>query len=322
MPSTISREIIEEKILENLMEYQDVFIEFQSYFCVGLYKRYQNIENGNLALYFAKQVHQDILRQKDYDLNFNCSFKKFWENHKLFNPIKNSLIKIANEICLPKETTRRKIAQLIKKKVLSKKNNYIGWLPNEQYKENYNLFISEEIENLSRIFIFVTKKINLSITSETITEELKKKFNFYWFHYLSTQLKYLKLWSVQIKDLELFFILLQVVNIFSSKTKKDNLLRKQVYNNPSAIKNFSDASISATSISEVTGISRATCIRKLENLVKLKFILKDKISKRYYLSSLSFSENLISKKITQEATKIFNDFYFICIRAMFVKNSS
>jgi CTP-dependent riboflavin kinase len=322
MPSTISREIIEEKILENLMEYQDVFIEFQSYFCVGLYKRYQNIENGNLVLYFAKQVHQDILRQKDYDLNFNCSFKKFWENHKLFNPIKNSLIKIANEICLPKETTRRKIAQLIKKKVLSKKNNYIGWLPNEQYKENYNLFISEEIENLSRIFIFVTKKINLSITSETITEELKKKFNFYWFHYLSTQLKYLKLWSVQIKDLELFFILLQVVNIFSSKTKKDNLLRKQVYNNPSAIKNFSDASISATSISEVTGISRATCIRKLENLVKLKFILKDKISKRYYLSSLSFSENLISKKITQEATKIFNDFYFICIRAMFVKNSS
>ena len=195
-------------------------------------------------------------------------------------------------------------------------------MPNEQYKENYNLFISEEIENLSRIFIFVTKKINLSITSETITEELKKKFNFYWFHYLSTQLKYLKLWSVQIKDLELFFILLQVVNIFSSKTKKDNLLRKQVYNNPSAIKNFSDASISATSISEVTGISRATCIRKLENLVKLKFILKDKISKRYYLSSLSFSENLISKKITQEATKIFNDFYFICIRAMFVKNSS
>ena len=99
-------------------------------------------------------------------------------------------------------------------------------------------------------------------------------------------------------------------------------MRKQVYNNPSAIKNFSDASISATSISEVTGISRATCIRKLENLVKLKFILKDKISKRYYLSSLSFSENLISKKITQEATKIFNDFYFICIRAMFVKNSS
>ena len=121
MPSTISREIIEEKILENLMEYQDVFIEFQSYFCVGLYKRYQNIENGNLVLYFAKQVHQDILRQKDYDLNFNCSFKKFWDNHRLFNPTKNSLIKIANEICLPKETTRRKIAQLIKKKSLVRK---------------------------------------------------------------------------------------------------------------------------------------------------------------------------------------------------------
>ena len=322
MPSTISREIIKEKILENFMEYQDLFTEFQSYFCVGLYKRYQNIENGNLVLYFAKQVHEDILRQKDYDLNFNFSLKNFWENHKLFNPTKNSLIKIANETCLPKETTRRKIAQLIKQKVLSKKNNYIGWLPNEQYKENYNLFINEEIDNLSRILIFVVKKINLSITSEIITEELKKKFSFYWFHYFSTQLKYLKLWSVQIKDLELFLILLQVVNIFSSKTKKNNLSHEQIYNNPSVINNFSNASISATSISEVTGIPRATCIRKLENLVKLKFILKDKISKRYYLFSLSVSDNLISKKITQEATKIFSDFYFICIRAMFVKSSN
>ena len=41
--------------------------------------------------------------------------------------------------------------------------------------------------------------------------------------------------------------------------------------------------ISATSVSEVTGIPRATCIRKLESLSKAKFIKKDPLSKRYNL---------------------------------------
>ena len=41
--------------------------------------------------------------------------------------------------------------------------------------------------------------------------------------------------------------------------------------------------ISATSVSEVTGIPRATCIRKLERLSKAKFVKKDPLSKRYNL---------------------------------------
>ena len=45
------------------------------------------------------------------------------------------------------------------------------------------------------------------------------------------------------------------------------------------LKEFISASISATSISEVTKIPRATCVRKLETLVKLKVISQDKIQK-------------------------------------------
>ena len=322
MPSILSRKLIEEKILEHFVAYSDVFIEFQSNFCIGQYKHYQNLENGNLVLYFAKQAHQDILRQKDYDPNFNFSFEKFWENHKLFSPTKNSIIKIAKETYLSKETARRKILQLLKQKVLSKKNNNIGWLPNEQYKESYNLFIHEEIKNLSKVLIFICKKLNFPTTSEKIIGEIKKKFNFYWFHYLSTQLKYLKLWSIQLKDLELFFIATQIINIFVKKSKEKNFSHEKIFNDPSIIKNFEDVSINATSISEVTGIPRGTCIRKLEHLVKLGFIAKNQISKRYYLSYLSISKNLISKKITQEATILFSDFYFICLRAMFAKTSS
>ncbi len=318
----LSAKTIENKILENYFEYQNLFIEFQSKFLSSLYFRYQSIENGNLALYYAKQTHQDILRQKDYNLNFDLSYEKLWINHNEINPRQIPIIKIATETHLPKETTRRKILQLIKQKVLNKKNRNIGWLPNEKYKQSYNLFINEEIKDVTKLICFVSEKINLFISSEATTKELKKKFSFYWFHYLDAQLKYFSLWSKQFKDLDLILIFLQVACLFISKAKKKNLSHKALYNDPSLLKEFISASISATAISEVTKIPRATCVRKLETLVKLKIILKDEITKRYYMIPYALEENLISQKKTKDVVKLFSEFYFICLRAITIRTSN
>ena len=315
----LSTKIIKEKILDNYIDYQYLFLEFQSKLLTNLYSRYQSVENGNLVLYFAKQTHQDILRKKEYDLNFNISYEKFWENHNVTEPQQKSLIRIAEETLLPKETIRRKILQLIKQKVLSKKNKNIGWLPNELYKQSYNLFIEKEISDVCKLISYVCEKINLSIPREQLVHEIKERFSFYWFHFLGTQLKYLRLWSKQFKDQELIIIFLQVAHLFSSRAKKKNLTYKDIYDNPSLLKNFISASISATSISEVTKIPRATCVRKLEFLVKLKVVSKDKISKRYYCIPETISENLVSRKITEEVVEIFSEFFFICIRAIKIK---
>jgi hypothetical protein len=319
MSSSLSPEIIQDTIFENFIEYQDIFIQFQSNFLAGLYKRYQGVETGSLVLYFAKFAHQDILRQKDYDLNFNIDFENFWENHKLVSPTKNPIIKIAEDAALPKETARRKILQLINQKVLSKKNSNIGWFPNEQYKKSYNLVVQNEIKEVSSLLHYICKKMDLPISKDIVEKELKKKFNFYWFHFLNTQLEYLKLWRAQLKDLELVLIGLQVTSIFALRAKEKNLSYEKIYNNPSMIKEFSWASINATSVAEVTGIPRGTCIRKLENLVKLKMFEQDNNSKRYFLVSSSTSKDLISKKITQDVTKTFSKFYFLCIRALTAK---
>jgi len=316
MSQSLTPKLIEDQILQNFVEYQDSFIQFQSNFFTGLYKRYQGLENGCLVLYFARQTHQQILRKKDYDLNFNIGFEKFWENHELVSPRKKSIIKIASSTSLPKETARRKILQLIQQKVLSKKNKNIGWLPNKQYKESYNLIIEKEIKDLSPLLIYICKKLNIFISKETVEKELKEKFNFYWFHFTSTQIEYLKVWGAQIKDLELVLISLQITSVFASRAEKNNLSHKKIYNHPSVIKDFNSASITATSVSEVTGIPRATCIRKLSHLVKLKMIGQDPFSKRYYLLPTSISENLISKEITLKITKIFSEFYFTCLRGM------
>jgi hypothetical protein len=316
MSQSLTPKLIEDQILQNFVEYQDSFIQFQSNFFTGLYKRYQGLENGCLVLYFARQIHQQILRKKDYDLNFNIGLEKFWENHELVSPRKKSIIKIASSISLPKETARRKILQLMKQKVLSKKNKNIGWFPNKQYKESYNLIIEREIKDLSSLLIYICKKLNISIPKETAEKELKENFNFYWFHFTSTQIEYLKIWGAQIKDLELVLISLQIISIFASRAGKKNLSHKKIYNDPSVIKDFNSASINATSVSEVTGIPRATCVRKLSDLVKLKMIGQDTFSKRYYLLPTSISENLISKEVTLKITKTFSEFYFICLRGI------
>ena len=314
-----SSKIIKDNILSNYIEYQYLFVESQSKFLSSLYSSYQSVENGNLVMYYEKETHQDILREKDYDLNFNISYEKFWENHLKINPKRRSLIKIAEDTFLPKETVRRKILQLIKKKVLGKKDKCIGWLPSEEYKKNYNLFVNEEIESVARQINFICKKLNYFIAKEEITKELKENFSFYRFHYLGAQIKYLNLWTEQFKDSELVLIFLQVVNLFASKAKDKNITHKNLFDNPNLFKEFITASISATSISEVTKIPRATCVRKLEHLVKLKMVSQDKISKRYYIIPDATADNLISQEITDKVVAIFSNLYFICVRAIKAK---
>ena len=206
--------------------------------------------------------------------------------------------------------------QLIKQKVLNKKNKIIGFLPDEKYKQSYNLFINREIYNVCKLIKFICKKINFSISNEEIEKEIKEKFSFYWFHYLGTQLKYLRSWNKVFNDLEIVLIFMQVANLFVSITKEKNLSSSDVLEDPSIHKDFKKASISATSVSEASGIPRATCVRKLEILVRLKIVSQDNISKRYYIIPSAFSEGFISQKNLEDVVKFFSEFYFICIKAI------
>ena len=77
--------------------------------------------------------------------------------------------------------------------------------------------------------------------------------------------------------------------------------------------------ISATSVSEVTGIPRANCIRKLEKYIKMKVIEKNPITKRYNLvpsqikSTSSDNPTLDGMKHTID---IFSEFSSIVLRSL------
>ena len=53
-----------EKILsENFVKLMPTFYEMQSSFLSGLYKRYGDLEGGNIVIFFARDLHLEILRK-------------------------------------------------------------------------------------------------------------------------------------------------------------------------------------------------------------------------------------------------------------------
>ncbi len=78
--------------------------------------------------------------------------------------------------------------------------------------------------------------------------------------------------------------------------------------------------ISATSISEVTGIPRANCIRKLEKYIKINAIEKDPVTKRYILipgqikSALSPANPILDG--IKETINVFSEFSSMLIKSL------
>ncbi len=277
---------IQKNLFDNFFKLMPTFYEMESNFLSGVYKRYGDLEGGNIIIFFARDCHLEILRKREKDLDFDLSLDKFWNNHKEVRQGKRKIILVSQETGLPKETARRKILNLIKLKHLKRiDKNKLFWEPTSENKETYMGIINEEINYLSKFIYEQAKLLSLNLPLSKIEKEIKKNYSFYWYHYLNVQLEYIKYWQYKLNDLEMLLISLQVIiqslNFIKKKSNDPNNL---VLNKISKNLSIKDANISATSVSDITGIPRATCIRKLDKFVKLNMLEKDKSSKRYYLS--------------------------------------
>ena len=317
----IEKSNIEKMLTENFIKLMPTFYEMQSTFLSGLYKRYGDLEEGNIVIFFARDLHLEILRKRETDLSFNLSLDNFWNNHKDIDQAKKKIIYVSKKTGLPKETARRKLIDLIKKKHIKKGDkNKIFWEPASDQKESYIKIIEEQIVSLSKFIYEQGKFLNLNLSYTKIQKEIKNNYSFFWYHYLNFQLEYIKFWQEKLKDLEMLLIGLQAqiqtINFLSKKTSGDfnyfflNKIPKEI--------NIKDANISATSISEVTGIPRPTCIRKLDKFVKMKFIEKDRLTKRYHLllGQLNTNSGIPALEGMRKTINIFSQFSSIVLKGL------
>jgi hypothetical protein len=313
---------IHKNLSENYMKLMPSFYEMESSFLSGVYKRYGDLEGGNIVIFFARDCHLKILRKRENDLNFDLSLDKFWKNHKDVEQSRKKIILVSKETGLPKETTRRKIFDLIKKKHIKKiEKNKLFWEPASELKETYIKIIEEEINSLSRFIHEQTKTLSLNLPLNKIEKEIKNNYSFYWYHFLNIQLIYIKFWQEKLKDLEMLLIALQTIiqTLSHSKRKKLAESAKGLQQIKTA-KNISieeKADISAKSISDITGIPRATCIRKLDKFVKMKILEKDKKTRRYFLLNNEETLNpMLDTAWLKQKIALLADFSSIVIRGL------
>ena len=134
------------------------------------------------------------------------------------------------------------------------------------------------------------------------------------------------MWQEKVKDIDLIFIAIQAL-IPTLKTKKNNAGSNNFDNIYTIIGKFdaknvsNNNTISATSISEISGIPRATCIRKLDKLVSLGMLVRETKSKRYHVNQNSSerSKHILKKENVYETVCIFSDFLSIVLSSL-VKN--
>ena len=239
------------------------FYETQSAFLSAVYKKYKNIETANIVLCFARNMHLQILRQRENNLNFDVSLKNFWINFNHISKPEEKISSIVNITGIPKETTRRKIKNLLNSGIISNGSNkkcYI-WNFTSKDKELYVKNVNEQISYLARFIAKFSGSLNLSLNMKIIEEELRSQFSFYWYHFLSSQLIWLRMWQSKLKDNDLLLISLQATiptlqfaEKHSGDFNVDNIFK--IIGKTRTDINFVEAAVSATTVSEVTGIPR------------------------------------------------------------------
>jgi len=226
-----------------------------------------------------------------------------------------NVMAISNDLNIPKETARRKINELqelgaikkLNKKIVIDRNTWPSIKPEETMER-----MSRFLATLSKM-VFNERLISEPINSENITETSKEYFSFIWKLYYEMQMPMLLGFKKYFGDLETFHIhgiclsnhALNSKRNDNSEMSKEFYLYKYFFNDK---KNLSG--ISAMSISDITGIPRATVIRKLNKLIKGNFLTIN--SKKHYSVTGVHRKKLLEvqqitfKNLSKLASSIYN----------------
>jgi len=264
---------------KNFTSIQPIWVPIQMRWMNNLYRTFHDYEKFLIIMYLMTKTF-DYYSKNFVKLNYDDFFSQNEVEVETLN-----IMEISNALNTPKETTRRKINELeelgaIKKsnkKIIIDRNAWPSMKPEESIK-NMAFFLS----TLSKI-LFEEGFMLEQITSENIIKTVKDNFSFVWKLYYEMQMPMLLTFKKIHGDFETFHVhgiclsnhALNAQKIDNSKMSKELYLDKYFFGD-----NQEFPGINAMSISDISGIPRATVIRKLNKLVKGKFLTID--SKKHY----------------------------------------
>jgi len=258
------------------------WIKFQQEWVNNIYNRFKDHEKYLILMYLISKTWQNTSNLFKF-----YSIDEYYSQNEIDLP-NISLSEISINLDIPKETIRRKLIELEKKNIIKRDGQKI-------ILAQLALSLQKPKTSIKTLSIFFEKLSILLSTQDwfgpsTRREDVEIYFNKYytvfWNRYFKFQIPFLTRWKSVFGDLESWMIwanigINQSINfekISQDLNKEINLLGDKNENRflNNLKENEPRQGVNASSIADVSGIPRATVMRKLKKLLSKKIIKRNK----------------------------------------------
>jgi len=304
--SEINKDLMSKITYKNFNDVSPYFYKLITEWMSDAYKLFNDMDKFLIMIYMINTDFEFYRRN-----NLNIKYEDFYNEKSLEVP-KIKLSKISEDLGIPKESVRRKISFLEKKKIIRKKGKqiFIDRTAYEFQKPNNTL---KNLSQMLRAFSKILKKENLldeTFDNLEISRMIKNNFSFCWYQFFKFIFAYCFRWRKYFGDLEIMLIGITIA--FNSVTTASVKLRgveSYIDKWREQILQSNERGINAMSISDITGIPRPTVIRKIKNLIKLNMISIDKNKLLY----IKFDEKSL-KETSKLQNETINDLSDLMVR--------
>ena len=274
----------------------------------SLYRTFQDPEKFMIIMSLIRRTFET------YTSNFvKIDYKSYFDQDEIEIEAIN-VMEISKALDIPKETARRKINELEELGTIKRVNKKIiidrkTW-PNIKPQDTI-IRISRFLSSLSNI-LNDDKKITQTFNSKELSNTVEEYFSFCWKLYYDMQVPMLLTFKKRFGDIESFHIWGVCVSnqIYNSEKNENSHMSRESFMEKYLLESKNILGINAMSISDISGIPRATVIRKLSKLIKLRYLSVD--MKKHYLTTgthakeLKDIQNVNLKNLSKFAARIYN----------------
>ena len=300
---------IQEVIEKNYASIMPVWSPLQLSWVNNVYRTFHDYEKFMIIMSLLMNTFQN------YSKNFvKLNYDQYFDQNEVEIETIN-VMEISKSLNIPKETTRRKINELegmgaikrINKKIIIDRNTWPNIKPEETIKR-----MTRFLSTLSKICTSEGKMLK-PISSEILKKTCKNYFSFIWELYYQMQMPTLLGNKKIFGDLESFHVNgICLINQYLHSKKNDNSeMSKEFYLEKYFLSDKrGETGVNAMSISDISGIPRATVIRKLNKLLKEKFLTID--NKKHYTSAGLHAQKLLEvqketlNNLSKLASRVYN----------------
>ena len=252
------------------------WFKFQQAWTHNAYKVFKDFDTYLILIYLAKKCFNNYQDRFTY-----FSMEEFYSKEEVMIE-KINLIEISNDLIIPKETVRRKINYLKDTSAIYRRGKKI-------YVNMSKVQYQKPIESIKNISIFLAKVSNVLSKEDWFGEKkdpeeiqnfISKYFTICWLQFFRLQISYIIRHRKTFGDIETWRVWGSIgISQFLSLQKD---IKTKITLSPNdhqdlffqIIKHEPKRGINASSISDISGIPRATVIRKLKILFKRNYIKK------------------------------------------------